>query len=459
MERVSDTMQWPTRKLSLRFGLCCVVAAAAGGCFKTPTFDEVVGQREHEKNEAVVADVVELVKCELAGAFKDKLPDEHFRWMADWTAKSELTLQVNNSGGISPGIGNPNFNGLTLGLDISGQGQRVETISFSVALRDLAETSASRCEELREESKEEHSRELQSGLKLKSWISAALRPVEQGLLQAVFRQQQGLKLSPPAAPASMPPPAPRAAPAVPPAKFGYEGFREEFEEIAKLAEVIEREAGQVLGDRCKVDDTSARIERNIEIVKAKLRGVKTLYPDDLLSERGQEELASVEQELKTLNRLKNEKKLRCEKLPNFGATARADATEFREQMNRGLFAAFKRKDYLKKINAESTYLGQVNEYLKGTSEQLAGMRMQFDPPIDSLSHHVQFVLVTGVNASLKWGLFAVNGVWGNPASLARTRTHTLVLTIAPPNQQGLDEKSRLLTTSSIRGVVAPIAGR
>ena len=72
---------------------------------------------------------------------------------------------------------------------------------------------------------------------------------------------------------------------------------------------------------------------------------------------------------------------------------------------------------------------------------------------------MQFVLVTGVNASLRWGLLAVRGSSGSLASLSRVRTHTLVLTVAPPNQQGLDEKSRLLTTSSIRGVVAPIAGQ
>ena len=431
----------------------------AGGCFKTPTFDEVVGERDHEKNEAVVADVVELVKCELANAFKDKLPDDHFRWMVDWTVKSELTLQVNKSGGISPSIGNPAFNGLTLGADLSGQGQRVETIAFTVALRDLAETSHSRCEELRDESQDEHSRELRSGLKLKSWIEAALNPVEQGMLKAVFRQQQGLTLAPPAAPATMPPATPRAALAAAPAKFAYEGFREEFEEVAKFAEVIDREVGQVIGDRCKVDDTSARIERNIEIVKAKLRGVKAAFPDDLMSERGQDEIGNVERELKVINRLKNEKKLRCEKLPNFGAAARADATELRAQMKQELYAAFKKKDYLRKINAESAYLGRVNEFLKGSSEQLAGMRLQFDPPIDSLSHHVQFVLVTGVNASLRWGLLAVRGSSGSLASLSRVRTHTLVLTVAPPNQQGLDEKSRLLTTSSIRGVVAPIAGQ
>ena len=194
--------------------------------------------------------------------------------------------------------------------------------------------------------------------------------------------------------------------------------------------------------------------------RARLRGVRALYPDEMLTDAGQKEIDEVERELKLLTRVKAEKKMRCENLPNFAVAARTDAAEFKDQMDHNQYLAFKKKDYLGQINAESMYLGQANSFLKGSSEQLAGARLQFEPPIDSLSHHVQFVLTKGLSASIGWGLVAIGGAGpnGNLASFSRARTHTLVMTIGPPGPRGIDEKNRLLTTSAVRGTAA-IAGQ
>ncbi len=431
----------------------------------TPSFDEVAGDRDSEKNEAIVANVVDLVKCELAKAFRDKVPEPKFRWMSEWTVKSELTLQVNNSGGVAPSIGLTKLNGAgafpifsaVAGGSLSGQAQRVETIAFTLALRELeGEVSSSRCEELRDENEESNGRELRSGLKLHKWIEAALSPVDQGSLKAGFRPQPVLKMTPPVPPKTKVGPNQRTPSKAPPAKFAYEGFKEEFEEVMRLAEVTEREAGQVLSERCKLDESSVLVERNIEITKAKLRGVRALYPDDLLTDAGRNEIDEVEHELKVLTRVKAEKKKRCENLPNFAVAARSYVVEFKDQMNHNQYLAFKKKDYLAQINAESMYLGQASAFLKGSSEQLASARLQFEPPIDSLSHHVQFILTKGVSASLGWGLVAIGGAGpdGNFASFSRARTHTLVLTMGPSGQRGNDEQSRLLATSAVRGTAA-----
>ena len=452
-------MQGPIRIAWSRLCLGIAVSGVVSGCV-TPSFDEVAGDRDPEKNEAIVSDVVDLVKCELGKAFRDKVPEDKFKWMADWTVKSELTLQVSNSGGIAPSLGLTKLNGsgafpifsAVAGGNISGQAQRIETISFTLALRELeGEVSSARCEDLREENEDAHGRELRSGLKLHRWIEAALSPVDHGILKAGFRPQPVLKLTAPVPPKTKVTPAQPST--APPAKFAYEGFREEFEEVTRLAEVVEREAGQVLSDRCKIDETAVLTERNIEIAKAKLRGVKMLYPDEMLTDAGHQEVESFERELKMLTRVKADKKRRCENVPNFAIAARTDAAAFKEQMDHNQYLAFKKRDYLAQINAESMYLGQANSYLKGSSEQLAGARLQFEPPIDSLSHHVQFVLAKGVSASIGWGLVAIGGAGpnGNLASFSRARTHTLVLTIGPPGQRGIDEKSRLLTTSAMRG--------
>ena len=455
--------------LLLRLGAGIIVVGFSVGC-STPSFDDVAGDRDHEKNEAIVEDVVQLVKCELADAFRDKVPGTHFKWMADWTVKSELTLQVSQSGGISPSYGTTRFNGARIvpefgiagGLNLSGQAQRTETISFTMSLRELpGEVSQSFCEDLRSKSEEHRARELRSGLKLREWIEAALRPVENSVLKAGFRPQPVLKLAAPEPPKTKRSPASRSSPSIAAAKYSYEGFREQLEELVGLAGAIEKDVGQVFADRCKVDEASVRIERNSEIAKAKLKGVAELFPDDLLTEVGHDEIESVRHELKAVNRTKAEKRRRCEKLPGIAAAAVADVREFKETMNQGLYDAFKKKNYPGIVYAESAYLGQANEYLKAASEQLASQRLHFEPPIDSLSHHVQFVLTKGLGASLNWGL----AVWpiaapsGNLGSLARVRTHTLVLTVGPPSQQGSDDKGRLLVTSAMRGVAATLAGQ
>ncbi len=461
-------MQGPFRIAWSRLCLGAALSGLVGACM-TPSFDEVAGDRDHEKNEAIVADVVDLVKCELGNAFRDKVPEDKFRWMADWTVKSELTLQVSNSGGVAPSIGLTKLNGpgafpifsAVAGGSLSGQAQRVETISFTLALSELeGEVSSSRCENLKEENEEAHGRELRSGLKLRKWVEAALSPVDKGILKASFRPQPTLKLKAPTLPATKMARGQRKPSTVPPAKYAYEGFKEELEEVGRLAEVIERDAGQVLSDRCKLDEAMVLTERNIEIARARLRGVRALYPDEMLTDAGQKEIDEVERELKLLTRVKAEKKMRCENLPNFAVAARTDAAEFKDQMDHNQYLAFKKKDYLGQINAESMYLGQANSFLKGSSEQLAGARLQFEPPIDSLSHHVQFVLTKGLSASIGWGLVAIGGAGpnGNLASFSRARTHTLVMTIGPPGPRGIDEKNRLLTTSAVRGTAA-IAGQ
>ena len=459
-------MPWPFHKLLSKLGASLILVGPIGGC-STPSFDEVAGNRDHDKNEAIVEDVVQLVKCELADAFRDKVPGTNFKWMADWTVKSELTLQVSDNGGIAPSLGTAKFNGgrivpeigLAGGFNLSGQAQRVETIAFTLSLRELpGEVSQSFCEDLRSESEEHRARELRSGLKLREWVAAALRPVENSVLKAGFRPQPVLKLTAPVPPPTRLMPQSRVPIAADSAKYSYEGFREELEEMVGLATAIEKETGQAFADRCKVDEASVRIERNIEIAKAMLRGVTEQYPDDLLTEAGQHELESVQRELKAINRTKSEKRLRCERLPGLATAAGADVRAFKDTMNHSLYAAFKKKNYIRLINAESSYLGLANEYLKAASEQLTGRRLHFEPPMDSLSHHVQFVLAKGLGASLHWGLAAWPGPAGNLASLSRVRTHTLVLTVTPPGQQGRDEKSRLLATSALRGATAGIAG-
>ena len=50
----------------------------------------------------LISDIVRGVKCEIAEAFAEKVSDPYFYWLKDWSAKVDLTLQVNDQAGISP---------------------------------------------------------------------------------------------------------------------------------------------------------------------------------------------------------------------------------------------------------------------------------------------------------------------------------------------------------------------
>jgi hypothetical protein len=51
-----------------------------------------------------VDDVVKKVKCELADALDKKTEEQKFKWMQSWTVKVDLTLQANEAGGITPSL-------------------------------------------------------------------------------------------------------------------------------------------------------------------------------------------------------------------------------------------------------------------------------------------------------------------------------------------------------------------
>ena len=84
-----------------RLALLVAVGSAvmAGGCVTIPSL---------EGNRIAISDVVERVKCDLA----DALPDPYkYPWMANWVAKVDLTLIVNEQAGLTPTVSLVKFRG------------------------------------------------------------------------------------------------------------------------------------------------------------------------------------------------------------------------------------------------------------------------------------------------------------------------------------------------------------
>jgi hypothetical protein len=173
-----------------------------------------------------IHDVVQRVKCGLADALYDRVyrskDPVKFAWMRNWTAKADLTLEINDSGGITPSFTftNPLQNAFITGLGpssintatgavtnvvgatsqnfafgasgtFSGNATRTETLSFNISMAELKDWQENR-QHLIDSGQEltgiyscdpAAPTDLQEDLDLRAWLEEALKPVELGDLQ------------------------------------------------------------------------------------------------------------------------------------------------------------------------------------------------------------------------------------------------------------------------------------
>ena len=87
-------------QVSLRYFLV-IFLTILPGCSATPPMEAVTGTPD---SPVFIKDVVDRVKCELAGAFGDKLSNPEYYWLRTWTVKADLTLIVTDSGSLTPSV-------------------------------------------------------------------------------------------------------------------------------------------------------------------------------------------------------------------------------------------------------------------------------------------------------------------------------------------------------------------
>jgi hypothetical protein len=83
----------------------------------------------------------------------------------------------------------------------------------------------------------------------------------------------------------------------------------------------------------------------------------------------------------------------------------------------------------------------------------AQMKMP-DPPIDAISHQVQFVVAWNANVTPNWSLVNFKGPASGAGALASgtdTNTHTLTIVMGVPNSQALQNSRAALTTGAALG--------
>jgi hypothetical protein len=197
---------WRLSAISLAIGLLNTA------CTKVPPLSHATNNFPGPGNVST-QDIVQRVKCELAEAFDDKIVDPRspkqsadpkFQWLQNWTAAIDLTLSINEQGGITPSasyllplknaynaaVGPSTLGGTTIpataqsfnlgiGATYNGQAVRTELLTFALSLKELKEWhSYQKCDRIPD------GFDLEGRVDLKSWVDEALRPVVSDQLQS-----------------------------------------------------------------------------------------------------------------------------------------------------------------------------------------------------------------------------------------------------------------------------------
>ena len=196
-------------------------------CSTVPPLSQATGTQD---SPIFVSDVVRRIKCEIADAFDDKVNDPHFLWLDTWTAKVDLSLQINEFAGVSPSAAYTKFFKNAFNFDAGSQSLTAKTIGFvnqtvsvgasanlgEQAVRTEVVTFSLSVKEIKEQSK--HPGEngsvdnslcsptdlpgLRGGLGLREWVNSALYPVALKELQFGYHPSPVVskQMPPPTAP-------------------------------------------------------------------------------------------------------------------------------------------------------------------------------------------------------------------------------------------------------------------
>jgi hypothetical protein len=366
-----------------------IIGAAAGcclaGCATIPSLKE---------DGVAISDIVQRVKCELAYAvpdFRGQYPSGGYQWMKYWTAKVDLTLDVNDLSSVKPNssITGPTAGGtFTLGAggEFSTQAERTEKLSFTLSMKELVENRDSTFCALPEKLG------LLGNLGLREWIMSALSPVENRQLTIGFHQPPTGKTA--SIPIAGPSPAAAAA-AESPAKVLLN------QALAALR------LGEKGTDLAK--DSAARARQ----LALKSRFQETY--DAVGKTYGYAEAAAAQIDKAT-------------DLAWKATAANRDASTKLSDPDLTL---------LKEVAADAKAATDLLTKAKQTATT-AWELLPRDTPIDSITHTAKFVVTLGANVTPNWSLVQFKGPGLNsPLAFAtRGRTNTLDVVLGAPAVPG-----------------------
>jgi hypothetical protein len=341
-------------------------------------------------------------------------PTGSYQWMRDWTAKVDLTLITNNQASLTPSIaiirqmppavlpGIGTFGqmfSVSAGGGVATTAIRNEALSFTLSMKEL------RAERYNLICNPANAPDLYGGLGLQEWISSALAPVE--------NRQLRIGRHPPPGGKSLPaPPVPVAA-----AENPKQELRQEKALVEFWADVVKQHA-KTVEDHAKAVNSGAD-----------LKDIQIAYDEAFIVNR---------------------------------ATAKTGG-EFGKAM-----AAYKKAKAADPKDTELDNLLQAakdanDEAIKAKQDVASAIEgLPHDPPIDSIGHQVQFVVMSSANIAPNWSLVSYKGPAnaGPLAGASRTNTHTLIIALGAPAMPGSvkpsEEQIRQLNNQHLDALRAPL---
>jgi hypothetical protein len=479
-----------------------------------------------------VSEVVDRVKCDMARAFDSRIKGEgandalvaQYQWLQNWTAAVNLTLQVNETGSITPtaayvlplknaynfGTGPSTNTGTAIsatsrnftfgfGGTYSGEAVRTELLSFALSLKELKywyhHGGSANCDL-------PDGLDLEGRIDLTTWVEEALKPVDADDLQSgnhVAPTTQKAASTPPSkTEATLSEIAKVSGPKPPPEVYqvnmqilraacvsaaGNDADQQKLcadkvdkdalyqqcvanagkTETAKTACDVAKDvfpksdpkddptyfapggneaANQAVVSAKQADDSKtqaqaseAKAEQSYNSAKnfaAKLEKVKDSVDPGFLSKVNQNvKTAEVAAGNAATWRVSAEEMANCAETSSVAAKADASNDKAADAIAEGYYAFSCAK--LAAIVAKNA----ATQASKATSSATAAKSTP-NPPIESISQSLQFLLTLGLTASPSWTLlyWKAPSMSGNLLNLNGIRTHTLDIALGPPGPGG-----------------------
>jgi hypothetical protein len=348
-----------------------------------------------------VDEIVRRVKCDLYESLEPRLSAAYgYEWLHSWTAQANLNLIVNDQSQLTPGatfteplraatipLKVTNFSqsaNLGLGAQANDTATRNETVTFTVSMDELTQfgNGPHNCEF-------PNYIDLQSELGLKEWVDAALSPVAAGDLNVGYHKtpKSGSAAAATSAKAAITTgqgalaQAPKQTPA---AKAKTAGVLN----CDDPTQIPTRSSGPPGPETRQSDELLVACELGLFF---RAKGAKGAI--DLSSQLDGEQVKRVAQIINDIDRLIEELSL-----VNSDAATRESAALKKSAISLTVFV---------------------------------------DPPLDTISHQIQFIIVWNASASPSWTLLHFKGPApsGTLFSATKTKTHTLNVVIGPPSSQ------------------------
>jgi hypothetical protein len=374
-----------------------------------------------EDDAITIAEIVQRVKCEIwdsAPRPKGKYPTGEYQWLRDWTAKVDLTLQTDDTGGITPGVsfinpmrsvtipGSGTFSqmfsfGLGGGLDTAAT--RIETLSFTLSFAELGNP------DYRGICTPAKGLGLLGNLGLEEWMQAALAPASGKMPE--------LRIGYHAAPSSGAKAATPKPPKGGPKPALADRIQEQIDKLNTTLSLIKAYADEAQGYAASAERLG-RTLRNDDLTKPPQEFYREVQGTADNIAMAQDAIDQANKQIKSANAQMDDLK------KNYGDDQRV------------IDALKSAKDDLTNANAKTSAAAKAATAALGA--------LPTNGPIDSIAHQVSFVVAVSGNVTPNWTLVRFKGPGtGNNgfASTSRSFTHTLNISMGSPSDSGIGKVS------------------